>query len=385
MNHTLTRQLGYATLGLAFALVVFGSFATIANAQSATSTTGTTTKTYVFDAHLSGAHEVPPVATTSTSTASTTGHARVWFDEVTASSSGTTTTSMMWNVLHVWNGNDIFGAHLHCGLPGENGPIVVDLFHTATTSAVDINGTLVGTSTISNGNITATTTGCSMPIRNVGELAAALKAGIIYANVHSVQYPAGVARGQLALTSSSTAHSSTTTPPNMCTNNPSNGWYDSAGKWHACNSSGNGNCTASSTMTGWYGSNGIWHSCGNAGNNGNCTASSTVGWYDNQGNWHSCGSGGNNGNGTCPNGRSNQGWYDSNNNWHWCSPNGGNNGGGTTTPPIPGFPGGLPGGMGSGINGLLGKILGNVQHILNTFLPAEAEDNNALRSIRALR
>ena len=93
------------------------------------------------------------------------------------------------------------------------GPVVATLFHTATSSAVDVHGILVGTSTIESDDITATTTGCSMPIRTVTELAAALKAGIIYANVHSVQFPNGVARGQLTLTSSSTSHTSTTTPP----------------------------------------------------------------------------------------------------------------------------------------------------------------------------
>lgn len=321
MEKTITRQLGMALLGLIAVFAILMTATSVAAAQTATSTTGTSTTRYVFDAALSGTNEVPPVATTSTSTASTTGHSRVWFDETTASSTGTTTTTMMWNVLHVWNGNDIWGAHLHCGLPGQNGPVVVSLFHTATTSAVDVNGTLVGTSTIGDNNITATTTGCSMPIRNVSELAAALKAGIIYANVHSVEFPNGVARGQLMLTASSTSHSSTTTPPNMCTNNSSNGWYDTAGKWH------------------------------------------------------SCGSGGNNGDGTCPNGLSNQGWYDSSGNWHWCSPNGG-----TTTPPIPG----IPGGLGEGISGMISRILGNVQHILNTFLPT-GTDTPALRSVRTMR
>ncbi len=229
MNQSITRQLAIGAVALIIALALVASFApTVVNAQSATTTHGTTTKTYIFDAHLSGANEVPPIVATSststngigTTTATTTGHSRVWFNETTASSTGTTTTTMLWNVLHVWNGNDIFGAHLHCGLPGQNGPVVVSLFNTATTTAVDVNGVLVATSSIGNGNITATTTGCSMPIRNVSELAAALKAGIIYANVHSVQYPSGVARGQLALTSSSTSHTSTTTPPMGTTTPP---------------------------------------------------------------------------------------------------------------------------------------------------------------------
>jgi hypothetical protein len=43
-----------------------------------------------------------------------------------------------------------------------------------------------------------------------------MKAGIIYANVHSVEYPAGVARGQMTLTASS----SSTTPPMGTTTPP---------------------------------------------------------------------------------------------------------------------------------------------------------------------
>ncbi len=224
-----TRQLGYVTLGIILALALTAGFASLARADTATSTTGTTTARYVFDADLTGANQVPPVsATTSTSTngtgtttATTTGHARVWFDMTNATGSPTTTT-MMWQSLSVWNGDDITAAHLHCGLPGANGPIVLDLFHPSA-SSTDVNGTLVATSTVSAGDLHATTTGCAMPITSLTDLGNAMRAGIIYANVHSLAYPNGVARGQMTLTSSSSTSWSTTTPPTGTTTPPDGG------------------------------------------------------------------------------------------------------------------------------------------------------------------
>jgi hypothetical protein len=216
MPQSTTRQLGYLALAVVLTLAIVAGTASLARAQTASST-GTTTASYIFDADLSGANEVPPVtSTSSTSTATTTGHQRVWFD--TTHASGSPTSTVMWHVLHVWNGNDIWGAHLHCGLPGQTGPIVVSLFHVPTTSAVDVNGTLVATTSITQSMISATTTGCSMPITNLNDLANALKAGIIYANVHSNQHPSGVARGELSLTASSS-----TTTPGMATSTPPHG------------------------------------------------------------------------------------------------------------------------------------------------------------------
>ena len=241
MHQTLTKQLGYLALGVTLALAVSVGFATLALADTASSTSGTTTTTYVFDADLSGANQVPPVsATTSTSTngmgtttATTTGHARVWFDMVNASGSSSTTTNF-WKTLLVWNGDDITAAHLHCGLPGQSGPVVLDLAHLS--GPTDVNGTLVATSSADQGDLHATTTGCAMPITNFTDLGNAMKAGIIYANVHSVTYPNGVARGQMTLTSQSS--SSTNTGMCMTNNSNSNGWYDANHIWHSCATNG---------------------------------------------------------------------------------------------------------------------------------------------------
>lgn len=217
MHRSTTRQLGYPALGVMLAFTLTVGFASLTRAQSAT-TTGTTTTSYVFDTDLTGANQVPPItATTSTSTngtstttATTTGHARIWFDMTSASGTPTTST-MMWQSLHVWNGDDITMAHLHCGLPGANGPIVLDMFHPSASSS-DANGTLVATSSVSVSDLHATSTGCAMPIMNLTDLGNALKAGIIYANAHSLAYPNGIVRAQLTLTSSSSTSTSTTTP-----------------------------------------------------------------------------------------------------------------------------------------------------------------------------
>lgn len=394
MHSSTTRQLGYLVLASVLALSLTVGFATLARAD----TTGTTTYSYVFDANLTGAEQVPPVsATTSTSTsgmgtttATTTGHSRVWFDMTSASGTATTTT-MMWKTLHVWNGNDITAAHLHCGLPGQTGPVVLDLIHIA--SSTDMNGVLVATSTASQSDLHATSTGCSMPIMNLTDLANALKAGIIYTNVHSVEYPNGVIRGQMALTS----QSSTSTGSSNCVSTGSmNGWYDSNHTWHSCDSNGGmgGNScntmgTSTNNWSGWYDNAGVWHSCHGTGDNGgnscNNMATSTNshgwnGWYDRSGHWHSCTTGGNGGGNTCTVSNMN-GWYDTNGTWHYCTPTGGGNGGGgTSTPNIPNFPG-----LGSGINGFLSKIFENVNRIFQTFLPTAIDTPSALRSVRTDR
>ncbi|MBP9757155.1 MAG: CHRD domain-containing protein [Candidatus Pacebacteria bacterium] len=375
MHQSLTRQLGYLALGAVLALALTVGFTTLMVSADTATSTGTTTASYVFDAPMTGDQEVPPVsATTSTSTngtgtttATTTGHTRIWFDMVNATGSATTTVSM-WKLVHIWNGNDITMAHLHCGLPGQNGPVVADLYMDNASSGIDVHGTLVGTSSITQSDIRATTTGCSMPIRNLHELAAAMNAGIIYSNAHSLQFPTGVARGQMMLTSSSTNSSSTSTPGHgMCANN-ANGWYDGSHVWHSCQSNGgNGGqtCNTMGTSTngwsGWYDNGGLWHSCnGNGGNGGNsCSnmATSTnshdwTGWYDRSGTWHSCeGNGGHGGNNCVGAASTSLGWYDVHGTWHAC--NGG--AGGTTTPPT------NP--PASNVRGLLDRVFDRIRSI----------------------
>ncbi len=139
-------------------------------------------------AELSGAHEVPSVNST------TTGQA-----EVNRMSNGSLTYS-----LSVMNGDEITAAHLHCGDPGENGPVVVGLF--SNSGGVDVNG-ILSSGTISAGAIQGSQCSSTIgyTIATTQELAQAIVAGDIYVNVHSAAHPNGVARGQL-ITSSYDGH-----------------------------------------------------------------------------------------------------------------------------------------------------------------------------------
>ena len=101
--------------------------------------------------------------------------------------------------LVVRNGNDVTQAHLHCGRPGQNGPVVVFL-SALNAEGQDVNG-LLAHGTRRNEHIEPGAAACEeligRPINNIASLAAAAFDGLIYANVHTVQNPAGEVRGQL--------------------------------------------------------------------------------------------------------------------------------------------------------------------------------------------
>jgi hypothetical protein len=82
-------------------------------------------------------------------------------------------------------------AHIHLGAPGVAGPIVIPLFMTQMGASGSISGTLTQADvTPVNG------------VNTIADVAAAMQAGNTYANVHTMQYPAGEIRGQLAVSSS---------------------------------------------------------------------------------------------------------------------------------------------------------------------------------------
>ncbi len=141
---------------------------------------------WVFEADLKGSEEVPPVS------AGTTGNAKV--------SMGNQGNDMQY-WLSLMNGNDITAAHLHCARRGVTGPVVATLF--SDSAGRDINGALASGS-IANAQIMDSdcTAKIGFDIVNIADLARAIKEGYIYVNVHSKQYPDGVARGQLAKTHS---------------------------------------------------------------------------------------------------------------------------------------------------------------------------------------
>ncbi len=135
-----------------------------------------------FRTGLSGAQEVPGVAT------NTTGTFRLHFDL------GLSEADFR---LKVNDGFAVLQAHLHCARAGANGPVVVFLF-SSLAGGVNVDGVL-STGTLTNADfLGADCTGTTgRPINNIASLAFAARDGLIYVNVHTVANPAGEVRGQL--------------------------------------------------------------------------------------------------------------------------------------------------------------------------------------------
>jgi hypothetical protein len=93
--------------------------------------------------------------------------------------------------LEVENGERVQQAHIHCGVAGENGPIIIFLagFHD---KGWDVDGDWIGDATATDANITNTACGSTL-----AEIAQAMADGRTYANVHTVAHPAGEIRGQI--------------------------------------------------------------------------------------------------------------------------------------------------------------------------------------------
>lgn len=132
-----------------------------------------------FKATLSGDQEVPPVAT------DTTGKFKLQFNQTETQAEFT---------LSVSDGSRIRQAHLHCGVVGVNGPIVVFLAGD-NAAGYDVDGKWISNATVTDTSISNPACGATL-----SALAAAMRAGQVYVNVHSVASPGGVIRGQLELT-----------------------------------------------------------------------------------------------------------------------------------------------------------------------------------------
>jgi len=128
-----------------------------------------------FRAPLSGAGEVPAVDTEAR------GQATFRLNEA-----GTAVHFR----LKVKDIDDVTAAHIHAGMPDENGGVVVTLFNGGPTSQ---NGTLA-TGYISEANLSGAFAG------DFDGFVAALRQGELYVNVHTLGHPAGEIRGQIGAT-----------------------------------------------------------------------------------------------------------------------------------------------------------------------------------------
>ncbi len=97
--------------------------------------------------------------------------------------------------LRVRGGANVVAAHFHCELPGEVGPIVFGLF--APGPLVFDGEKAVGTLT----NAAFTGADCKpiigRSVKNIAALALAMREGLIYANVHTIDNLAGEVRAQM--------------------------------------------------------------------------------------------------------------------------------------------------------------------------------------------
>jgi hypothetical protein len=228
---TVSKQYSLALVAIALAAALVFGLAGAAFADMRTA-----------NATLSGSQEVPAVSAT------TTGSMTLSYDWSSSTSSSASTSNMQYSLSAV--GSGITMAHLHCAPTGVNGPVTVTLFDAPDTVVTNPATTTVATSTSSSTSTpsatsTPTTSTTTVPghvqisgvlasgtitnasvmsadcqskigynIANIHDLARAIGEGKIYANVHTVQYPAGAARGQLMLsTPTTTPTTPTTTPP----------------------------------------------------------------------------------------------------------------------------------------------------------------------------
>lgn len=121
-----------------------------------------------FVAQLSGANEVPPVATSAHGTA----HFNVSTDGTTVS----------YKVIVNQPDAPVVAAHVHRAPVGVNGPVVVPLFPAP-------NVKVTNNTTIFSG---------SFPIAAFPTFVADANAGLLYVNVHTPAHPPGEVRGQIS-------------------------------------------------------------------------------------------------------------------------------------------------------------------------------------------
>lgn len=149
-------------------------------AVSTISSTSTAFANHDFVANLTGQEEVPPVDTQATGDAI--------FIPILPSND---TVDFNVNASGIQN---VTAAHIHSGIPGENGPIAVTLFTFDPTQNPDQNGITI------NGTLTGINLEGPLQGKAISDLLTAIKDNSTYVNVHTVQNPNGEIRGQLSST-----------------------------------------------------------------------------------------------------------------------------------------------------------------------------------------
>ena len=130
-----------------------------------------------FSSILSGEQEVPSVQTPASGMA--------WFEPKQDS---------VWFQLNVNNLQGITNAHIHTGKQGENGPPLVQLYHSDTPTIL-IDGKLFsGTLYTDKDTFVAKMTG-----KQLSDLVSAMRDGEAYVNVYTQQNPNGEIRGQIMM------------------------------------------------------------------------------------------------------------------------------------------------------------------------------------------
>jgi hypothetical protein len=135
-----------------------------------------------FEAPLSGAGEVPPVDT------GATGRATFSLND--------DETELRFKV-KVRKITGVTAAHIHCGAPNVNGPVVAFLFGPVAPTGT-INGTLAK-GTLTNADVIPRPDSAECPggVANLADLIEKMRSGDTYVNAHTAAHPGGEMRGQI--------------------------------------------------------------------------------------------------------------------------------------------------------------------------------------------
>jgi hypothetical protein len=103
--------------------------------------------------------------------------------------------------LNVANIHEVLQAHIHCGPPGVNGPIVVWLYPSAPPATLipGRSSGVLGTGTATDADVIARpdSEACPGGVSSLADVIEKLQTGGAYANVHTVANQPGEIRGQI--------------------------------------------------------------------------------------------------------------------------------------------------------------------------------------------